>query len=122
MAFYLTPTGSSPADVPNSRIRLDAGALQYEMWEGHDVGLPLLWRLACSDGLRARAACNGGWREDRQIGVAAAESIEAYLTIPYGCKLTSQDTGRRAVLGRRPESIDNSDARARLERWHEVVK
>ena len=90
--------------------------------QGPHVGLPLLWRFACGDGLRARAACNGGWREDRQIGVGAAESIEADLAIPYSCKLTSQDTGRRAVLGRRPESVDNSDTRARLERGHEVVK
>ena len=84
--------------------------------------MSLLWRLACDDSLRASAACNGGWREDGQIGIAAVESIEADLAIPYGCKLTSQDTGRRAVLGRWCECVDNPDTRARLGRWHEVVK
>ena len=53
-----------------------------------NFGLLLLWRLACGDSLRARAACNGGRREDRQIGVASVEPIKADLAIPYGCKLT----------------------------------
>ena len=83
-----------------------------------------LWRLARDHGFRPRAACNGGWREDRQIGVGAAEPIEADLTIPYGCKLASQDAGRRAVLGRWRERVDNPDARVHQERArhnHEVL-
>ena len=55
------------------------------------------------------------------VGVAAVEPIEADPAIPYRCKLTLEDTGRRAVLGRWPECIDNPDARARLESWHEIV-
>ena len=62
------------------------------------------------------------WREDGQIGIAAVEPIETDLAIPYGCKLTPQDTGRRAVLGRWRECVDDPDARAGLERWHEIVK
>ena len=43
-----------------------------------------LWRLARDHGFRPRAPCNGGRREDRKIGVAASEAIEADLAIPYG--------------------------------------
>ena len=85
-------------------------------------GLNCPKRLERHHGFRPHKVCNGGWREDGQIGVAAFEPIEADLTIPYGCKLASQNAGRRAVLGRRPESVDNSDTRVRLERGHEVVK
>ena len=73
-----------------------------------DCSMSLLWRLACDDGLRRRAACNGRWREDGQIGVAARESIEADLAIPDGCKLTAKDTWRGTVLGRGTESVDNA--------------
>ena len=81
-----------------------------------------LWRFARDRSFRPRPARYGWWCEDRKIGVAAVEPIDADLAIPYGCKFTPQDTGRRAVLGRWRESVDNPDARARLESWHEIVK
>ena len=43
-----------------------------------------LWRLARDHGLRPRAACDRWRREDRKIGVAASEAIEANLAIPHG--------------------------------------
>ena len=49
----------------------------------------LLWRLARDHSFRPRPALDGRWREDRQIGVAAREAIEADLAIPYGSKLTA---------------------------------
>ena len=54
-------------------------------------------------------------RKIPKIGVAAREAIEFYFAIPYGCKLTAQETWRRSMLGDRFEGIDNADARARLE-------
>ena len=43
-----------------------------------------LWRLARDHGFRPRAACDRWRREDRKIGVAAREAIEAVHAIPYG--------------------------------------
>ena len=43
-----------------------------------------LWRLARDHGFRPRAACDRWRREDRKIGVAAREAIEADHAIPYG--------------------------------------
>jgi hypothetical protein len=81
-----------------------------------------LWRLARDHGFRPRAACDGRRREDRKIGVAAREGIEADLLVPYGCKLTAQETWWRTMLGGWFESVDNADARARVERWDEIVE
>src|SRR5262249_23955739 len=75
------------------------------------IGNPL-WRLARDHNFRSRSACNGRRYENRKIGVAARESIEADLAIPYDCKLTAQETRRGTMLGRRPLSVDNADARA----------
>ena len=80
------------------------------------------WRLARDNRFRPRAACNGRWRKDREIGVTADEPIEADLAIPNGSELASQETGRGAVLGRRREGVDNADARFRLEREDEIVE
>jgi hypothetical protein len=41
--------------------------------------------------------------------------IDADLAIPYGCKLTTKQTWRGTMLGRRPEGVDNADPRTRLE-------
>jgi hypothetical protein len=45
---------------------------------------------------RVRLA-TGGRREDRKVGVAARGAIEADLLIPYGCKLTAQETWWRTM-------------------------
>jgi carboxypeptidase Taq len=54
--------------------------------------------------------------------VAAHEPIDADLAIPYGCKLTTQQTWRGTMLGRWPEGVDNADPRTRLECGHEIVE
>ena len=87
-----------------------------------DTQRTVLWRLARDHSFRPRPARNGRWREDRKIGVAARQAIEADLAIPYGCKLTAQETWWRPMLGGRPEGVNNTDARARLERGDEIVE
>ena len=42
--------------------------------------------------------------------------------IPYGCKLTAQETWWRSTLGDRFEGVDNADARARLERGDKIIE
>jgi len=54
--------------------------------------------LACNYRFRPRALCNGRRREDREIGVAARESIEAVLAIPDGCKLATSKLFLLAVV------------------------
>jgi hypothetical protein len=81
------------------------GDLLRLRWLSEDIAS---WRLAWDDGLGRHAAGNVGWREDGQIGIAPVESIKADLAIPYGCKLTSQDTRRRTVLGRWRECVDGA--------------
>ena len=81
-----------------------------------------LWRFARDHGFRPRPARDGWWREDRKIGVAAREAIEDDLAIPYGCKFTAQEAWRRTMLGGPPESVNNTDARARLECGDEIVE
>ena len=73
-------------------------------------------RLPAASGSRRMVA------EDRKIGVAAREAIEADLAIPYGCKLTAQEAWRRTMLGGPPEGVNNTDARARLECGDEIVE
>ena len=82
--------------------------------------LYVLWRLARDHIFRPRSARDGRWREDRKIGAAAHEAIEADLAIPYGCKLTAQETWWRTMLGGRPDGVNNTDARARLERGDKI--
>ena len=65
---------------------------------------------------------NRRWREDREISVAARESIEADLAVSYGCKLTAQKAWQGTMLGRRPVGVDNADTRARLKRGNEIVE
>ena len=84
--------------------------------------LYVLWRLAHDHIFRPRSARDGRWREDRKIGAAAHEAIEADLAIPYGCKLTAQETWWRTMLGGRPDGVNNTDARARLERGDKIVE
>src|SRR6478672_10115270 len=79
-------------------------------------------RLARDHRFRSSAACNGGWRKDCQIGVAAREALEADLAIPDGGELAAQETWRGAMLGGRSEGVDNADARVRLERGDQVVE
>src|SRR5947208_3636183 len=74
-----------------------------------------LWRLARDHSFWPRPARNGGRRKNREIGGAPRQSIEADLAISYGRKLTTQQTWRRAMLGRRPVRVDDADARARFE-------
>src|SRR5262249_30087131 len=71
---------------------------------------------------RSRAACNGRWRKDREISIAAGETIETDLAIPNGCEFAAQEIWRGTVLGGRRESVDNADARFRLERGDEIVE
>ena len=85
----------------------------------HEIAQPYVAR---DHSFRPRPARDGWWREDRKIGVAAREAIEADLAIPYGCKLTAQETWWRTMLGGRPEGVNNTDARARLERGDEIVE
>ena len=68
------------------------------------------------------AARNGRRCENPEIGVAAREAIEPDLAIPYGCKLTAQETWWGTMLGGRFKGVDNADARARLERGDEIVQ
>src|SRR5215469_3155133 len=82
---------------------------------------PLL-RLARGYRFRSRAACNGGRRKDREIGIALDEPIETDLAIPNGCELAAQQTWWGTVLGCRSEGVDNADARFRLERGDEIVE
>jgi hypothetical protein len=81
-----------------------------------------LWRLARDHSIWPRPARNRGRREDREIGVAAPQSIEADLTVSYGCKLTAQKTWRGTMFGRRPVGVDDTDTRARLKRGNEIVE
>ena len=85
----------------------------------HGNGLP---RVAPDHRFRPRAGCNRRWGENREIGVAARELIEADLAIPDGCKLTAKETWRGTMLGRGTESVDNADAPARLEGRDEIVE
>jgi hypothetical protein len=78
--------------------------------------------LARDHSFRPRTAGIGRWRENRQMGVAAGESIEAVLPIPYGCEFTALKVRRSPMLGRRPVGVDNADARAKLERRDEIVE
>jgi len=86
------------------------------------VGEGGLGCFARDHSFRPRPASNGRWRENRQIGVATRESIEAVLAIPYGSEFTAQKVRRGTVLRRRPIGIDNADARAKLERRNEIVE
>jgi len=81
-----------------------------------------LWRLARDHSFRPRPARDGRWREDRKIGVAACEAIEADLAISYGGKLTAQEIWWRTMLGGWPEGVNNTDTRARLARGDEIVE
>ena len=45
-------------------------------------------RLARDHSFRPRSAGNGRRRENRQVGVATRESIEAVLAISYGCEFS----------------------------------
>src|SRR5262249_19764811 len=78
--------------------------------------------LARDDRFRPRAACNGRWRKDREIGVAADEPIETDLAIPDRRELAAQQTWRGTVLGRRCEGVDNADARLTRKRRAEIVE
>src|SRR5262245_52200668 len=79
-------------------------------------------RFAWDYRFRPRAACNGGWRKCRQIGVTALEAVEPDLPVPDGCELAAQQRRRSTMLGRRFEGIDNADARVRLECWDQVME
>jgi hypothetical protein len=81
-----------------------------------------LWRLARDHSFRSRPACNRGRREDRQISVAAPESIEANFAVSYDCKLAPKKTWRGTMLGRRSVGVDNANTRARLKRKNEIVE
>jgi hypothetical protein len=93
---------------------------------GHAIGRinnrRWLWRLASDHSLWSRPAGNRRRCEDREISVAALEAIAADLAVSNSCKLTPQKTWRGTMLGRRPVSVDNADARARLECRDEVVE
>jgi hypothetical protein len=58
---------------------------------------PLL-RFARDDRFRSRAACNGRWRKNREIGVAADEPIETDLAIANGRELAAQQAWWGTVL------------------------
>jgi hypothetical protein len=93
--LLFTRQRSEKRTLQNDRLieSIEDWRVTMRLWEGCDLGFPLL--LACDHGLRTRAACNGGWREDRQIGVATVlferfaidPSVEAGVT-----------TGRSAFL------------------------
>ena len=61
-------------------------------------------------------------RKDREISIAARESIEADLAVSYRSKLTAEKFWRGTMLGRRPVGVDNADARARLKRGNKIVE
>src|SRR4029077_1614551 len=110
----------APTDAPSLAGRQRAaGQSKSPPLAASAIGL---WRLAPHHSFRPRAACDGRRREDREIGVAAREAIEADLVIPYGCKLTAQETWWRSMLGDRFEGVDNADARARLERGDKIIE
>ena len=52
----------------------------------------LLWRLARNHSFRPCPASNGRRLEDREIGVAPGQSVEADFAIPYSRKLAAQET------------------------------
>jgi hypothetical protein len=67
--------------------------------------------------------CGDGDRAAKLIqDVLGIESDEVDLAILHCCKLTAQQTWRDAILGRRPEGVDNADPRTRLKRWDEIVE
>jgi hypothetical protein len=70
---------------------------------------PLL-HLARDNRFRARAACDGRWRKNREIGIAADEPTKTDLAIPNGRELAAQQTWWGTVLGCRSECVDNADA------------
>src|SRR5258707_7032415 len=71
---------------------------------GHSPWGQLL-RLARDYRFRSRAPCNGRWRKDREIGIAAGEPIETDLAIANGCEFAAQETWRGTVLGGRCEGV-----------------
>src|SRR5580704_6450968 len=81
-----------------------------------------LLRLAGDNVFRPRAPGDGRRRKDREVGVAAGQPIEADLAIADGLKLAAQQIGRRTMLSRRREGVDNTDPRAGLERGDEIVE
>src|ERR1700737_3388764 len=81
-----------------------------------------LLRLARDHCFRSSAPYDGRWRKGCKIGVAAGETLEAYLAITDGSELAAQETWRGAMLGRRSEGVDDPDARVRLERGDQVVE
>src|SRR5271165_2962987 len=84
-----------------------------------DTSLP---RLARDDCFRSRAAGNRRRCKDREISVAAVESIKADLAISDGGELAAQEAWRGTMLGYGSHSVDNAHPRVRLERGNEIVE
>ena len=82
----------------------------------------MLWRLARDHSFRRRPVRNRWRRKDREISVAARESIEADLAVAYRSKLTAQKFWRGTMPGRRPVDVDNANTRARPQRGNEIVE
>src|SRR5262249_5644634 len=98
----------------SERCKADADCI-YSMWQS-------LWPLARDHRFRPGPARNRWRLKDREVSVAAGESIETDLAVSHGCKLTAQKPWRGTVLGRRRVGVDNADTRARLKRGNEIVE
>ena len=82
----------------------------------------MLWCLARDHSFGRRPVRNSWRRKDREISVAARESIEADLAVAYRSKLTAQKFWWGTMRGRRPVGVDNADTRTSLKRGNEIVE